>query len=378
MHDFNVKSTSTERKTVAKLHKRLMHEREECFTRSPRHLQRWALRAKRVFFTMLLDDGSCVSFTVFPRDISAGGMAVHHGGFVCPGVRCLISMQDRNGIPRTIRASVVRCGFVVGRTHLLGIKFDETLRVHDFVEMSTDRHCENHQSTPHKAVGTLLCLESDLGALRAIERVIESTDGQFIGTSSCHECMERLVPHPGLILASYEALNSCGEWMSRIRNSGYTGPVVMTTTDLSGVVAQVAHVYGTEETLTKPLTRRDILRVVTHYLHCAAQGVSHTQVVQRPSRSVATEHIPLSELETCAARIRSTASELQRVAKQSIGQLRTLVLEIERAASSHGFDGIATSAQELVQQIERTMGTPSTREQLDQLIAVASAATADG
>ncbi|MBX3394542.1 MAG: response regulator [Phycisphaerae bacterium] len=67
--------------------------------------------------------GSAAFYLVPTRNISAGGMAFLHGGFVYPGTHCVIQLISKFGSWKNVEARVARCDYVVGAVHEIGVAF---------------------------------------------------------------------------------------------------------------------------------------------------------------------------------------------------------------------------------------------------------------
>lgn len=76
--------------------------------------------------------GSVAVYLVQPRDLSAGGMGFLHGGYLHPGGRCSVTLTDREGKPVAVTGKVARCRMVKGRTHEVGIAFEERIELGSF------------------------------------------------------------------------------------------------------------------------------------------------------------------------------------------------------------------------------------------------------
>ncbi|MBC7771854.1 MAG: PilZ domain-containing protein, partial [Pyrinomonadaceae bacterium] len=69
--------------------------------------------------------GFLVQTRVYPIDISVGGMAFYTGMFVHNGTMFSLTLQMSDGIAVVVKGTCVRCGFVKGRVHEVGLQFTE-------------------------------------------------------------------------------------------------------------------------------------------------------------------------------------------------------------------------------------------------------------
>lgn len=93
------------------------------------------LRFRRSDVALIIDhpDRSESAFMVCSRNISAGGIALLHGGYVNRGARCRVALVDRTGATRWQSATVVNCRHVENTLHEVNVQFDQPINVPEFV-----------------------------------------------------------------------------------------------------------------------------------------------------------------------------------------------------------------------------------------------------
>jgi hypothetical protein len=69
-------------------------------------------------------DGSPRAFLVPTRNISSGGVSFLHGGYVHTGTHCTVQLITAHGTWADVPGEVVRCSYVQGQIHEVGVKFD--------------------------------------------------------------------------------------------------------------------------------------------------------------------------------------------------------------------------------------------------------------
>jgi hypothetical protein len=79
-----------------------------------------------------LTSGSGRFYRSCPRNISRGGMAFLHGGFIHPGTRCQITLIAIDDEKVTVRATVRACRYIRGKVHHVGVEFETPVNVEDF------------------------------------------------------------------------------------------------------------------------------------------------------------------------------------------------------------------------------------------------------
>jgi hypothetical protein len=74
-------------------------------------------------------------FIVRPRNLSAGGISVLHGGFLYAGTACTILLRTIAGKPASAEGKIVRCRCIRGRAHELNIHFDQPIEIENYVDL---------------------------------------------------------------------------------------------------------------------------------------------------------------------------------------------------------------------------------------------------
>lgn len=97
----------------------------------PRHLY---CVANGVQVQIAQPGGSVTRFIVAPRNLSTNGMQFLHGGYVHVGTSCIANLLQLNGHTQLVRGTVVRCDYICGRVHDIGIKFDSSIPIQEFVK----------------------------------------------------------------------------------------------------------------------------------------------------------------------------------------------------------------------------------------------------
>lgn len=64
---------------------------------------------------------------VATSNISKGGIAVLHTAYMYPKTRCQVNVELADGRIFKLSGQTVRCSFLIGRVHEIGIKFDTDL-----------------------------------------------------------------------------------------------------------------------------------------------------------------------------------------------------------------------------------------------------------
>ncbi len=101
--------------------------------------------------------GGAGKFLVHARNISAGGMAFIHGGYVHPGSDCRVALTRRDGRPLTVAGVIAHCRHLEGPHHEVGIRFRKEIDPTDVMPpvVEDDDEDETDGGLPAAAGGTV-------------------------------------------------------------------------------------------------------------------------------------------------------------------------------------------------------------------------------
>ena len=89
---------------------------------------------KRAAMRVMHADGRNATHIVRTRNLSVSGVAVVHGGYLYDGTRCAVILQNRHGEGVALLATTVWARHLQGQSHELGLRFDKTLELADFID----------------------------------------------------------------------------------------------------------------------------------------------------------------------------------------------------------------------------------------------------
>ena len=115
--------------------------------RSPRRQPRYFYRQALINLDALHPGGTASQLSIYSRNISAGGLAFVHSGFLHPGTRCDFSLPRLDGLKQQIYGRIVNCRHLDGVMHELSVKFDSDIDAGCFVLEARDDQGELQAST---------------------------------------------------------------------------------------------------------------------------------------------------------------------------------------------------------------------------------------
>lgn len=101
--------------------------------RHGRKSTRHSFRGEMMPFVVMQPGGSVGAYMVLTRNLSAGGMALIHGGYLHPGTKCRMLLATTGGENVVIGGRVRRCRHIKGNLHEIGVEFNAPIVPEQFV-----------------------------------------------------------------------------------------------------------------------------------------------------------------------------------------------------------------------------------------------------
>jgi len=87
----------------------------------------------QIAVTIQKPDESWSKYIVRSRDLSPGGIGFIHGSYVHTGSPCRVILKDLSGELACLEGVVRRCDLLLGRAHIIGVKFNEEIVLTNFI-----------------------------------------------------------------------------------------------------------------------------------------------------------------------------------------------------------------------------------------------------
>ncbi len=99
---------------------------------------RQAYRAATAPMVVIQPGGSVSAYLVVTRNLSAGGIAVIHGGYIHAGTECRLMLGTIDGEKVVVPGLVRRCRHIKGNLHEIGVEFLKAVAPEDFVPTTVE------------------------------------------------------------------------------------------------------------------------------------------------------------------------------------------------------------------------------------------------
>lgn len=319
-----------------------------------RALKRWTFSGSKALLTLNSDLGSTRHFIIAPRNLSAGGLAAIHGGYIHIGTRCTISMKRLDRTAQSIRGQIVRCSHMQGNLHDLGIKFDKQIDPEMFVDFGGNTAFNVEHVDLSKLQGSILVVEDSLADQRLISHYFSSSALEISFAKDAETALSMLSESPDLIFVDYHLHGTSGlDFVVGAKARGFAGPMIVLTGDTSPGLREKALAVGAAELLHKPCTKEILHQAAAEYL---IAGSGQTSRGHGPLIASAKDiGLTLELLEMYVDDLKRFSGEIQKsIAESDLQALRTIAVQIRSSAKGHGYDPVGQAATDLLRSLDAT------------------------
>ena len=225
-----------------------------------------------VILTLISDNGSRTKLSVITRDLSRWGASVLHGRYVYPETRCELQIKALDGSWHTRTGEVRHSRHIQGLIHNLGIRFDASIDLSDFVMLSPDEETRHLQELaddqPHDDMGLVkqlvqrILIVDDFASDRKLFSYWLTRAGMDVvavgDSNSAADQMEN-EQFDLVIVDSRLGTESGPDLIGKLRRSQYVGPILSVSASEDEEAEQAAISSGANAFLCKPFTSDDLV-----------------------------------------------------------------------------------------------------------------------
>jgi hypothetical protein len=234
---------------------------------------RRAFRAPSIEMRLRHLTGAEVSLRVACRNLSCGGAAVLHNSYVHCGATCTLVLPRRGGGESAVRGAVARCEHRHGVVHELGIRFDEEIRLSDFLAMGEPAEQFSYEQVdPQRLEGTLMVVSGSDLHQRTLAHFLGESRVRLREVRSCAEAKAEFDIDVDLILADW--LLPDGEartLLPELRSIGCAAPFVVAAPEKVPFRPEPGGPVPNAR-LKLPFCNEDVLRCLAEFLLAPGQA----------------------------------------------------------------------------------------------------------
>lgn len=229
--------------------------------------------------TLIGEGGNRTRLSVLCRDLSRWGASVIHGRYIYPGTRCELEFKTLDGEPVVRNGEIRHIRHVQGLIHNLGIRFDESIDLSDFVELSPEEEnqhlielTEDMPEDEFDESSSLSCrvlVVDDFASDRKLFGYWLSRAGMEVSTVADITTARQRVAESQYDLVVIDGMlgeESGTDLIKKLRNGQFVAPILsVSANDDAGMRAE-ALAAGANDFLSKPFTSEQLIDKVNSLL----------------------------------------------------------------------------------------------------------------
>lgn len=315
-----------------------------------RGTKRWRFRNR--ILTSIKQNGLAQSFYVSPRNLSSGGIAFLHGGYVHPGSPVAVVLRDKFDEVKTFRGRTTRCTHVKGRLHEVAVQFESKLNPKDFVPPSSEPGFNVEHVDLSRLLGKVLVVEDFRPDQRLIAHYFKGTNLDITYAQSLEDARQILDHTTDLVFLDTSLPDASGvDSVVSLRKAGFAGPIVAITPERNPALRAQLLNTGANEVLSKPMDLSLLQQAAAEFLiagGCEPEVATMLFSTLSPGSSA---ELIAHYVKDCH-RLSDTIADA--VEKRDIAAVRQHIGSIRGSAGAHGFLPIDRVAQAALREIDAT------------------------
>ncbi len=311
-----------------------------------REFIRWPFRRSsvRIDFHSLGDSGQHTSLSVACRNLSRGGASVLHSSYIHVGVGCTLHLpvDELTGATLHVSARVARCVHVSGTMHEVGIAFDDTIDVRQFIERDPFEDSFSIERVDEASLaGTVVYIDDSAMDHKLVRHFLRGTQVRLRPANSIEEGHSLINEGCDLVLTAYRIGDDTGlNLANTVRAQGVHVPVILATDESGPDLRRAIQASPVAAVLSKPLDQSRVLRALAEYLREAqSAGVVRS--------TLPADHPNFPLVETFAEDLKQQTTRLREyVQSDDTAGARSVCLQVSVSAPPVGFEGLGAMAKE--------------------------------
>lgn len=319
--------------------------------------------------------GGSTTVRVVSRNLSRGGMSLLHAAYLHPGTRCVVVLKHKVKGDTPIRGRIVRCRHVTKKVHEVGVQFEKSVEVADYVVADMLAGVFTSEIVdPGRLEGSMLLVCQQHIDEMLIKQHVAETKMAMYEASDIPTAIRQANDSLDLILCDYDlGTTTAITLMDELKKAKCRVPVIVMSADQSTPVRDALRSAGVSACLPKPVEKQLLLRALAEFMFSEQGG--------DPRGPIYTSHPPDSPLQEIVSiflrEAGSTADDLDKIV--SADEYQNAVTRVSRVGSSAraaGFYPIAVAADAAAKSLAATMSIEESREPLDALVSACRRARA--
>jgi CheY-like chemotaxis protein len=225
-------------------------------------------RASRLLVQMHHPGGTEQSFLVSARNLSCGGIAFLHGSFVYDGTTCILALITTDHHLLQVEGRVVRCRHVTRHLHDIGVKFDGSIDLDQFVAAAAPTGVIPASRPVPRLGGKALCLVDRPADQQVIGFYLGQLgmEARVLGDAMVGFELAVRVKFDAILTNMFVPPMSAGDMAGLLRQAGYAGPIIALAGEKDETAGREAIEQGCNHVLVKPYSLEELMDVLLQHL----------------------------------------------------------------------------------------------------------------
>jgi CheY-like chemotaxis protein len=347
--------------------------------RNRRRQPRVPFRRADVTVEIMHPGGSSATRPVFTRDLSAGGIACLHNGFVHTGTKVQVRLPRRLGGIDHVGGVVVHCWHVQGTWHQVDVRFNNRIFPKLYVDPEHWAALDSRSGVdPASLKGNILIVDDQSLDRRLLEHHLHATGMKADAVGGVAETLTYLSAgnRPDVVLCDLVLAGgqTALDAIKAMRQHGYKGPIALVTAETTPARLKPSLDAGAATVLHKPFEPAALFAT----LHLCLTGCTEGGGGEEPLYSdLASRTETAVLLQAFVDEARHLADQLREAAKAGNHEhAREICVTLKGNGAGYGYTPVSEAAGEAVKSLDATMSTAESAVQIERLIGVCRRLTA--
>lgn len=337
-----------------------------------RHFRRWPFEKVPLRIRMAHPGGFVTELSYACRNISGGGMSILHSSFVHLGTRCVTLLPHPVDGFREVPGVVIRCRHCSGKVHEIGVKFDSTLDIREFLAIDpADNSLILESVKPENLSGTVLIVEDSELDRVLYRKYLSETELDVVTAETGEDGLKRAEKDFDLIICDYDLPDFTGiDLLNKLRAKGNMTPFILVSAEGSLQMRLPQDSATPDSVVPKPFKKQRLLGAIAEFLLADEKSSSPGGLI----------YSTLDSADPTAPLVGSFVDEVKKYS-QSISQammrgdtaaVRRIAFQLRGSAPMFGFDGVADAANQAYTAISASGDIVECMKSIQELLGVCS------
>ncbi len=336
-----------------------------------REHQRLPFTVSQITVAVMHPGGTLSKFIVACRDLSAGGIAFLHRGFLYTGTQCQIYLPTLTGGGKEVQGKVVRCSHIKSNIHEIGVAFTDRIDPRQFMDVGVEYAELNDKPIELPDLkGRVLFIGTNPLDFSLLTHQLQGTGIELAHCRDPEEAVNEARRSAfDVILCDLLLTDLSGEEViAALRAAGCRTPIIASTAERDRERLRMVKQVGGNGVLLKPYSPATLIGVLSQHL----ENRAFLSASQEPIYSSLPRDSSLMPLVADFVRsVKMTAVALRRAAQTSdLKAVRKFCLQLQGNGASYGFKVLTDVAGEAAEVAKESSAVDQVGHSIEKVLSV--------